>query len=113
MDGLPSGLEGKARESNVMGLSGVEVGLEKQSDGPNAIKPKSSWTRFQRMDFGLKGLQKVLLLSNGKRPFPADFDGNQNIKGDEGRTKRGKLENEEASVFERSAGVDDHPCREQ
>ena len=55
----------------------------------------------------------MLLPSNGKRPLQADFDGNQIIKGDEGRTKRGKLENEEAFVFERSARVDDHPCREQ
>ena len=104
VDGLPSGLEGKACESNVMGLSGAEVISEKQSNGPNAVKPKSSWTRFNRMDFGLGDLQKVLLPSNGKRPLPANFDGNLNIKGEEGRTKRGKVENEEASVFERSVG---------
>ena len=112
VDGLLSGLEGKACESNMMGLSGTEAILEKQSDGPNAIKPKSSWTRFNKMDFGLGGLQKVLSSSNGKRPLPTEFDGNQNIKGEEGRPKRGKLENEEAFVFERSAWVDDHPCRE-
>ena len=113
VDDLSSGLVSKARENKVLGLSSLEVGCEKHSDGPNASKPKSSWTRFQRMDFGLGSLQKVLLPSNGKRPLPVDFDGNQILKGDEGRTKRGKLENGEAFVFERSAGVDDHPCREQ
>ena len=66
VDGLPSGLEGKAGESN----------SEKQSDGLNDVKPKSSWTRFNRMAFGLGGLQKVLLPSNGKRPLPAKFDRN-------------------------------------
>ena len=113
VDDLSSGLVSKARENKVLGLSNVEVGYGKHSDGPNASKPKSSWTRFQRMDFGLGSLQKVLLSSNGKRPLTIDFDGNQILKGDEGRTKRGKLENGEAFVFERSAGVDDHPCREQ
>nr|POF22029.1 hypothetical protein CFP56_74765 [Quercus suber] len=76
VDGLHSGLEDKAGESSVMGLSGTEVILEKQTDGPNVVKPKSSWTRFNRMDFGLGGLQKVLLPSNGKRSLPAEFDRN-------------------------------------
>ena len=110
---LSSGLVSKAHENKVLGLSSDEVGCEKYSDGLNASKPKSSWTRFQRMDFGLGSLQQMLLPSNGKRPMPVDFDGNQIFKGDEGRVKRGKLENGEAFVFERSAGVDDHPCWEQ
>nr|POF25091.1 adp-ribosylation factor 3 [Quercus suber] len=91
-DGLPSGLEGKARESNVMGLSGVEAIFGKQSVGLNNVKPKSSWTRFNMMDFGLGNLQKVLLPSNGKRPLPAEFDGNQISKGEEGSLKRGKFD---------------------
>ena len=110
VDGLPNGLEGKAGEINTMGLSGIEAISEKHSDGPNVVKPKSSWTRFNRMDFGFRGLQKVLLPSSGKRPLPVDIDRNQNTKGEEGRTKRGKFENEEAFIIEGWVGVDDHHC---
>ena len=112
MADLPSGLLSKAHDNKVLGLSTEEMGCEKFSDGLKASKPKSSWTRFQRMDFGLGSLQQMLLPSNGKRPMTVEFDGNQILKEDEGRVKRGKLENGEAFVFERSAGVDDHPCRE-
>ena len=112
VDGLPNGLEGKTGEINAMGLSGTEAISEKHLDGPNVVKPKSSWTRFNMMDFGLRGLQKVLLPSNGKRPLLGEMDRNQNTKGEEGRTKRGKFENEKAFIIEGSAGVDDHPCQE-
>ena len=110
VDGLPNGLEGKAGEINRMGLSGIEAISEKHLDGPNVVKSKSSWTRFNRMDFGFGGLQKVLLPSNGKRPLPVDIDKNQNTKGEEVRTKRGKFENEEAFTIEGLVGVDDHHC---
>ena len=53
VDDFSSGLVSKACENKVLGLSSVEVGLEKYSDGLNTSKSKSSWTRFQRMDFGL------------------------------------------------------------
>ena len=69
-DGLPNGLDGKASVSHVMGLSASGEIREVPTVGPNAIKPKSSWTRFNRMDFGLGGLQKVLLSSIGKRQLP-------------------------------------------
>ncbi|KAK7839912.1 uncharacterized protein CFP56_017386 [Quercus suber] len=62
VDGLEntvhSRLEDKAEDSSGMGLGGAEIILEKQADGPNIVKPKSSWTRFNRMDFGLGNLQK-------------------------------------------------------
>ena len=109
---LTSGLDGKASENHVMGLSAFVDIKGVTSIGLNAIKPKSSWTRFNRMDFGLGGLQKVLLPSIGKRHIPSEFENNQNSQGEEVRVKRGKLENMEATVFERAAGVDDHPCRE-
>ena len=112
-DELSSGLDGKASVSHVMGLSASGEIKEVPPAGPNAIKPKSSWTRFNRMDFGLGGLQKVLLPSMGKRQLPLDFEGNQNNRGEEGRIKRGKLETEEAIVVEKVVRVDDHPCREQ
>ena len=98
---LPSGLDGKASVSHVMGLSGSVAIKEVSTARLNAIKPKSSWTRFNRMDFGLGGLQKVLLPSIGKRQLPSEFEDNQTSHGEEGRIKRGKLENEEATIFER------------
>ena len=55
----------------------------------------------------------MLLPSNGKRPIPVEIDRNQNTKGEEGRTKRGKFENGATFIIEGSAGVDDDPCREQ
>ena len=75
-DGLHSGLDGKAHVSHGMGLSVSDAITEVHTAGLNALKPKSSWTRFNRMAFGLGGLQKVLLSSNGKRPLPAGFDRN-------------------------------------
>ena len=75
---LTSGLDGKASENHVMGLSAFVDIKGVTSIGPNAIKPKSSWTRFNRMDFGLGGLQKVLLPSIGKRHLPSEFENNQN-----------------------------------
>ena len=113
LDGSPSGLDGKAEDITMMGLKGAKDCSVNPPIGPNGVKPKSTWTRFNRMDFGLGGLQKVLLPSNGKRPIPVEIDRNQNIKGEEGRTKRGKFENGATFIIEGSAGVDDHPCREQ
>ena len=83
LDGSPGRLDGKAEDINVMGLRGAKASSENQPIGPNGVKPKSSWTRFNRMDFGLGGLQKVLLPSNGKKPIPVEMDRNQNIKGEE------------------------------
>ena len=70
----------KAHDNKMLGLSREEMGCEKYSDGLNASKPKSSWTRFQRMDFGLGSLQQMLLPSNGKRPMPVDFDGTKFLR---------------------------------
>ena len=75
-DGSPSGLDGKAEDSTVMGLKGARVCFVNPPIGPNGVKPKSTWTRFNRMDFGLGGLQKVFLPSNGKRPIPVEIDRN-------------------------------------
>ena len=95
-----------------MGLSVSNAITKVHIAGLNAMKPKSSWTKFNRMDFGLNGLKNVMLPSIGKRQLPSDFEGNQNSMKEEGRIKRGKFENEEATIIERTARVDDHPCRE-
>ncbi|KAL0005392.1 hypothetical protein SO802_012953 [Lithocarpus litseifolius] len=78
VDGLTSGLDGKAGENHVMDLSDPDDIKGVTSAGPNATKPKSSWIRLNRMDFGLGGLQKVLLPSIGKRHLPLEFEQNQN-----------------------------------
>ena len=112
-DELHNGLNGEENASQVMGLNVFDAFTEAFSAGLNAMKPKSSWTRFNRMDFGLGGLQNVLLPSIGKRQCPSDLEGNQSSMEEKGRIKRGKFENEEATIIERTARVDDHPCREQ
>ena len=80
VDGLPSRLEGKACESNMMGLNGTEAISEKQSDGPNAVKPKSSWTRFNRMDFGLGGLQRCCCRPMEKGHFQQNLMGTRILR---------------------------------
>ena len=50
---------GKTKEDEV----GVEAnGLVQRVEmvGPGSVKPKSTWTRFNRMDFGLGGLSKAM-----------------------------------------------------
>ena len=71
--GQPAGIDcmevatGKNKEAGL----GVEAsGLDQRLElvGPSSVKPKSTWTRFNRMDFGLGGLSKALQLPNrGKR----------------------------------------------
>ena len=55
-------------EERVLGVdsSGLDYGMDKA--GPNNLKPKSTWTRFNQMDFGFGGLSKALLLpTRGKK----------------------------------------------
>ena len=41
----------------------------------NNLKPKSTWTRINRMDFGLGGLSKALLLpTHGKRSIKSNLE---------------------------------------
>ena len=71
--GQPAGVDfievatGKTKEDEV----GVEAnGLVQRVEmvGPGSVKPKSTWTRFNRMDFGLGGLSKAMQLpTHGKR----------------------------------------------
>ena len=44
------------------------LGIEGGQAVTHILKPKSTWTRFNRMDFGLGGLSKALMLpARGKR----------------------------------------------
>ena len=55
---LTSRLDGKASVSQVLSLSASGAIKGVTSAGPNATKPKSSWTRFNRMDFGLENYKR-------------------------------------------------------
>ena len=73
-------------------------------------KPKTTWTRINRMDFGLGGLARAITFPTlGKR----DMRDTVGERIDEHETKRGKVINEEGLSKEISAGVDSHPCRKQ
>ncbi|KAK9991580.1 hypothetical protein SO802_026565 [Lithocarpus litseifolius] len=78
--------------------------------GLSNLKPKSTWTRFNRMEFGFGGLAHAITLPTlRKRDMRDDvselIDGNDN--------KRGKVINKEGVLDDLSAGVDSHPCRKQ
>ena len=74
------------------------------------LKPKSTWTRMNRMDFGLSGLTKSITLPGlGKR----DTREREGLQNEEQIAKRGRLSDEEQTKDDVSAGVESHPCREQ
>ena len=76
---------------------------------PN-FKPKSTWTRFNRMEFGLSGLARAITLPTlGKRDIRDDVG--EQVDGNE--RKRGKVVNAGGVSEDLSAGVVSHPCRKQ
>ena len=78
--------------------------------GPNNFKPKSTWTRINRMDFGLGGFSKARMLPGlGKRESREAYEGQV----DEQNCKKGKLNSDDESNDHGSARVESHPCREQ
>ena len=78
--------------------------------GPSQLKPKNTWTRMNRMDFGLSGLTKSITLPGlGKR----DAREIQGLQLEEQNLKKGRLCSEEEIKNDISAGVESHPCREQ
>ena len=53
---------------NITGLVYNNLGIEGGQAVTHILKPKSIWTRFNHMDFGLGGLSKALMLpARGKR----------------------------------------------
>nr|POE45992.1 hypothetical protein CFP56_53129 [Quercus suber] len=78
--------------------------------GPSDVKPKSTWTRINIMDFGLGGLARAITMTGlGKREL-RDEDCEQN---EQQRNKKRKQDEVECSFLDTSARVDSHPCREQ
>ena len=78
------------------------------------LKPKSTWTRFNRMDFRLEGLSKALMLpTRGKRNNETVLEEGQcEILGSR-ETKRVRVGSGDDLDNVISAGVESHPCREQ
>nr|POE54708.1 hypothetical protein CFP56_27785 [Quercus suber] len=100
--GQPTGVElievatGKNKEE-VLGVetSGLDQRLEMVA--PSFVKPKSTWTRFNRMDFGLGGLSKALHMpTRGKRSSDSIREEELCDYSDFRETKRGKGGDEEA-----------------
>ena len=53
---------------NITGPVCNNLGIEGGQVVTHILKPKSTWTRFNRMDFGLGGLSKAFMLpARGKR----------------------------------------------
>nr|POE52802.1 hypothetical protein CFP56_68712 [Quercus suber] len=102
--GQPTGVDlikvatGKNKEE-VLGVeaSGLDKRLEKI--GPSSVKPKSTWTRFNRMDFGLGGLSKALQLpTHRKRSSDSTREEELCDHSDFRETKRGKVRDAETKV---------------
>ena len=76
--------------------------------GLSNYKPKPTWIRFNRMEFGLGGLARAITLPTlGKR----DTRDEVSEQVDENEHKRRKVVNKGGSSKDLSAGVDNHPCR--
>ena len=78
------------------------------------LNPKSTWTRFNHMDFRLGGLSKALMLpACGKRindsvmeEVQCEILGSRDLK----HVRVGNGDDVDNVI---SAGVESHPCREQ
>ena len=84
--------------------------LRSDMSGPNNVKAKGTWTRINRMDFGLGGFSKAIMLPGlGKR----DSREAHERQVDEQNCKKRKLNSDEESNDHGSAGVESHPCQGQ
>ena len=117
--GQPAGVDfievaiGKTKENEV----GVEAnGLVQRVEmvGPGSVKPKSTWTRFNQMYFGLGGLSKALqLATRGKRGSVYTREEDLCDRADFREPKHGTVGDGDVVGTILSAGVESHPCREK
>ena len=100
-------------ESAKLNLKGVkESQLDPISNELPVVRPKSTWTRINRMDFGLGGFTKNLVLPTlGKREASQIVTPNLDVSHAAPSLKKGKFD--EVNIDEISAGVESHPCRKQ
>ncbi|KAL0007845.1 hypothetical protein SO802_009347 [Lithocarpus litseifolius] len=95
--GQPAGVDliEVATGKNKKEVHGVDAeGLDQRVEmvGPSSVKPKSTWTRFNRMDFGLGGLSKALQLPiRGKRRSDSTREDELWDHSDLREFKRGKI----------------------
>ena len=99
---------------NITGPICNNLGIEGGQAVTHMLKPKSTWTRFNRMDFGLGGLSKALMPpARGKRINDSVMEEVQcEILGSR-EPKRVRIENGDDVDNVILAGVESHPCREQ
>ena len=99
---------------NITGPICNNLGIEGGQAVTHMLKPKSTWTRFNRMDFGLEGLSKALMLpARGKRINDSVMEEVQcEILGSR-EPKRVRVGNGDDVDNVISEGVESHPCREQ
>ena len=106
----------KSNEDNLVDVviqtqgQGLDVSsLSPRMSGPTNVKPKGSWTRVNRMDFGLGGVSKAIMLHGlGKRESREPYEG----QAVEQISKKGKWNNVDENNDHGSAGVESHPCWE-
>ena len=99
---------------NITGPICNNLGIEGGQAVTHMLKPKSTWTRFNRMDFRLVGLSKALMLpARGKRINDSVMEEVQcEILGSR-EPKRVRVGNGDDVDNVISTGVESHPCREQ
>ena len=99
---------------NITGPICNNFGIEGGQAVTHMLKPKSTWTRFNRMDFRLVGLSKALMLpARGKRINDSVMEEVQcEILGSR-EPKRVRVGNGDDVDNVISEGVESHPCREQ
>ena len=100
-------------ESSTLNLKGYkERQMDPISNELPIVRPKSTWTRINRMDFRLGGFTKNLVLPTlGKREAPQNVMPNLDVSHTAPSFKRGKFN--EVNIDEISVGVESHPCRKQ
>ena len=95
----------------------VESNTTIPSLGHMELKPnklKSTWTRLNRMHVGpLVSAEIVLKSTTGKRGLEDVLNPNCIKEADSTYRKHSEGNREDGRVDNTSAGVDDHPCREQ
>ena len=79
--------------------------------GPSVSRPKTTWTRINRIDFGLGGLTKALTLpSLGKRDTRTNSsDQDEDLQTKKGRVEvRGSVEGSDAKISANCEGTSSH-----
>ena len=93
----------------------LETGTVDQVSGLHGLgltKPKSTWTRINRMDFGF-GEISFKLPTLGKRNSKLDAGEGTEADSETRVVKRGKEGQYDIDIDDIPAGVEIHPCREQ